>query len=390
MRRVLLLGSTGSVGTSTLDVARQLRDRFQVAGLSARGSSAGIVAQAREHGVTVVALEDEAAAEQARELARREGVALRVLGGPGAGLELLRTVQADVVVQATVGAAALRTTLAALELGVVVALANKEALVMAGPLLMETARRHGATLVPVDSEHSAIFQCLRAGKADEVERILLTTSGGAFRDRPIEELAGARPEEALRHPTWKMGPRITVDSATMMNKALEVAEAVVLFGVPADRIRVVLHPQSVVHSMVEFRDGSVMAQMSRPDMRLPILFAMAYPERPRYDAVRFSIADFATLTFRDPDPARYPALELGYRAARSGGVAGAVLNAADEVAVEAFLAGHITFPEITSCVREALDRHESGRSAGAAGDRAATLDDILAADRRARQETLRC
>ena len=255
---------------------------------------------------------------------------------------------------------------------------------MAGPLLMATAARHGATLVPVDSEHSAIFQCLRAGRAEEVSQILLTTSGGAFRDRPLADLPTVTPQEALCHPTWKMGPRITVDSATMMNKALEVAEAVVLFGVPPDRIRVVLHPQSIVHSMVEFRDGSVMAQMSRPDMRLPILFAMAFPNRPQYDPVRFNITDFATLTFRDPAPERYPALALGYRAASAGGVAGAVMNAADEVAVDAFLAGRIAFPEIERRVRRTMDRLLPD---GAVSNSAApSLDEILAADLRARQE----
>jgi 1-deoxy-D-xylulose-5-phosphate reductoisomerase len=385
VRRVLVLGSTGSVGANALDVARTLSDRFDVVGLSARTSVEALLTQAREHRVETIALEDEDAADRARALAAREGLRVRVLGGDGASLELVRTVPADVVVQATVGAAALPSTLAALEAGRLVALANKEALVMAGALLLETARRSGATLVPVDSEHSAIWQCLRAGKAEEVERILLTTSGGAFRDRPLDELPHVRPDEALRHPTWKMGPRITVDSATMMNKALEVGEAVALFGVPPERIRVVLHPQSVVHSMVEFRDGSVVAQMSRPDMRLPILFAMAYPDRPRYEAVRFSVADFATLTFRDPDPERYPALEIGYRAARDGGVAGAVMNAADEVAVEEFLAGRIPFPEIARRVGSALDRCASAPARGAP-----TLDDILAADRSARLEALRC
>ncbi len=387
MRRVTVLGSTGSVGTGALDVARTLGDRFRVVALAARSNAEAIVRQAEETGAEAIALEDAAAAETARALAAKRLPRLRVFGGDGAAAEIVRAIDADVIVQATVGAAALPSTIAALERGVVVALANKEGLVMAGPLLMETARRHGATLVPVDSEHSAIFQCLRSGRADEVERIILTTSGGAFRDRPLTDLPTVAPAEALKHPTWKMGPRITVDSATMMNKALEVAEAVVLFNVPADRIRVVLHPQSVVHSMVEFRDGSVMAQMSRPDMRLPILFAMAFPERPLYEAVRFSIADFGTLTFRDPDPARYPGLELGYRAARSGGTAGAVLNAADEVAVEAFLAGRLPFPGIAAHVRGVMDRLVPASAEFPAGP-APTLPEILAADRRARAETL--
>ena len=385
MRRVLVLGSTGSVGANALDVARTLSDRFTVVGLAARTSAEAIVRQAEESGAGDIALEDAAGAQRAEALIRERGLRIRVHAGAGASLALLEAVPADVIVQATVGAAALRTTVAALERGAIVALANKESLVMAGPLLMETARRHGATLLPVDSEHSAIYQCLRAGKAEEVERILLTTSGGAFRDRPLGELAAATPEEALQHPTWKMGPRITVDSATMMNKALEVAEAVVLFGVPAERIRVVLHPQSIVHSMVEFRDGSVMAQMSRPDMRLPILFAMAYPERPQYDAVRFSISDFATLTFRDPDPERYPALALGYRAAQAGGLAGTVLNAADEVAVEAFLGGRIPFPDIARRVRDALDTWTRSPVLGTP-----TIDDVLDADRRVREEASAC
>ncbi len=384
-RRLLLLGSTGSVGQSTLDVAASLPDRFQVVGLAAHTSSRALVEQARRHGASMVALEDADAADEARQLLA--GTGITVLGGPGAGLELVRTAEVDLVVQATVGAAALDSTVAALERGLLVGLANKECLVMAGPLLMETAKRHGATLVPVDSEHSAIYQCLRAGRAEEVERILLTTSGGAFRDRPLSELAEATPAEALQHPTWSMGPRITVDSATMMNKALEVAEAVVLFGVPPERIEVVLHPQSIVHSMVEFRDGSVMAQMSRPDMRLPVLFAMAYPDRPHYDAVRFSLTDFAELTFRAPDPERYPALALGYRVARAGGVAGAVLNAADEEAVRLFLDGQIPFPDIAKRVRRVLDALVPE---GAPVQGAPTLAEVLAADAAARREVHTC
>ena len=381
MRRLVVLGSTGSVGTSALDVVRTLSSDFKVVGLAASSSAEKLAEQALAFGVMNVALADEAAGERARKLL--PGAA--VLTGRDAALELLRRVECDVVLQATVGAAALATTLAAVEKGVLVALANKESLVMAGPLLAEKAKRHGATVVPVDSEHSAIFQCLRTGRAEEVERIILTASGGAFRDRPLEDLETVTPAEALRHPTWSMGPRITVDSATMMNKALEIGEAVALFGVPPDRIRVVQHAQSIVHSMVEFRDGSVVAQMSRPDMRLPILFALAYPERPLYEPVRFDVRDFAKLTFADPDPARFPALELGYRAARAGGTAGAAMNAADEVAVLEFLAGRIAFPEITRRVAAALDR-ELARPRRAAP----TYDEILDADRRARLEVTPC
>jgi 1-deoxy-D-xylulose-5-phosphate reductoisomerase len=382
MRRLVVLGSTGSVGTSALDVVRSLSDRFRVVGLAANSNDGKLVAQAKSHGVSAVALESEAAG--ARTKSALPGAT--VLSGPGSALELLRRVDADVVLQATVGAAALATTFAAIEKGGIVALANKESLVMAGPLLFEAARRHGATVVPVDSEHSAIFQCLRTGKAEEVERIILTASGGSFRDRPLADLPHVSPAEALKHPTWTMGPRITVDSATMMNKALEIGEAVALFHLPPERIRVVIHAQSIVHSMVEFRDGSVVAQMSRPDMRLPILFALAYPERPLYEAVRFDIRDFAKLTFAEPDPARYPALELGYRAARAGGTAGAVMNAADEVAVSEFLDGRIAFPEIAARVGAALDR-ELARPAPRTTP---TLSDILDADRRARLEVASC
>jgi len=391
MRRVLVLGSTGSVGCNALDVMRGLPDRFQVVGLAARSSADHLLLQAAEFGVQHVALTDPVAAEKARATSQASaGGPAPVYEGEDAVLELMAQVDCDVVLQATVGAAALRPTLAALELGRLVALANKESLVLAGPLLRETARRHGATLVPVDSEHSAIYQCLRAGKHEEVERILLTTSGGAFRDRPLDTLATARPEEALAHPTWKMGPRITVDSATMMNKALEVCEAVALFQVPPDRIRVVLHPQSVVHSMVEFRDGSVMAQMSRPDMRLPILFALAYPDRPPFPAVRFSLADFGTLTFRDPEPERYPALELGFRAARAGGTSGAALNGADEAAVAQFLAGDLPFGDISRRVASALDAEIMRMNSEPHTDAPLEVEQILAADRRAREGVLSC
>jgi len=244
------------------------------------------------------------------------------------------------------------------------------------------AAENGATILPVDSEHSAIFQALRSGRAGEVRRIILTASGGPFRTRPPETFAAITPEEALRHPTWSMGPKITIDSATMMNKALEVVEAVSLFDVSIDQVRVVIHPQSVVHSMVEFHDGSVVAQMGRPDMRLPVLFALSWPDRLPWDGIEFDVADYAKLTFEDPDPDRYPALELGFRAAREGGLAGAVLNAANERAVEAFLAGEIPFTEIPRLCAHALSVHERMEAPG--------LDDVLAADRRARREVDEC
>jgi 1-deoxy-D-xylulose-5-phosphate reductoisomerase len=289
---------------------------------------------------------------------------------------------ADVVLSAVVGAAGLAPALAALRAGKVLAVANKEALVAAGPLLMSASREHGGRIVPVDSEHSAVFQALQAGRPEEVESIILTASGGPFRTRPLDTFGAITAAEALRHPTWSMGPKITVDSATMMNKALEVIEAVCLFGLPPDRIRVALHPQAIVHSMVEFRDGSVVAQLGPPDMRLPVLYALSHPERLAYDGPRLRIADLRSLSFEDVDPRRYPALELGYRAAREGGVAGAVLNAANERAVDAFLSGRIPFPRITELAAEALDSHPRHADPG--------LPEVLAADRWARLEVDRC
>jgi 1-deoxy-D-xylulose-5-phosphate reductoisomerase len=307
---------------------------------------------------------------------------VRVLTAEQALEGMIAAPETDIVLNAIVGAAGLPPALAALRAGKDLAVANKEPLVAAGPILNATARQSGARILPVDSEHSAIFQALRAGSVEEVRQILLTASGGPFRTRAPESFPEITPDEALRHPTWEMGPKITIDSATMMNKALEVIEAVWLFGVPADRIRVLVHPQSIVHSMVEFRDGSIVAQMGRPDMKLPILYALSHPERPPFDGVRFSLEDFRNLTFEDPDPRRYPALELGYAAAREGGVAGAVLNAANERAVEAFLAGEIPFERIASLAAHALDQHERVD--------APDLPAVMLADRWGREEVERC
>jgi 1-deoxy-D-xylulose-5-phosphate reductoisomerase len=372
MRRLVILGSTGSVGTSALDVVATLKERFRVVGLAAQSSDDKLVAQARAHRVETIALEDAAAGHRAQ--GALPGTT--VFSGPGAALELLSRVEADVILQATVGAAALATTLRAIEKGGLVALANKESLVMAGPLLTAAAKTHGATVIPVDSEHSAIFQCLRAGRADEVERIILTASGGAFRDRPLADLPRVRPDEALKHPTWKMGPRITVDSATMMNKALEIGEAVALFGLTPDKIRVVIHPQSIVHSMVEFRDGSVIAQLGVTDMRLPIQYACSYPERwdtplPPLDLVKAGRLDFCL-----PDRERFPRLELAYQALRTGGTLPCVLNAANEVAVETFLNGALPFTGIAHVIAETMNAHQPMH--------VDTLETVLQADQWAR------
>jgi 1-deoxy-D-xylulose-5-phosphate reductoisomerase len=289
--------------------------------------------------------------------------------------------EVDTVVCAIVGAAGLRGALAALETGKRVALANKETLVVAGPLVPQLAARTGARLIPVDSEHSAVFQCLEAGRRADLKRIVLTASGGPFRGRSAAQLRDVTVEQALDHPTWKMGPKITIDSATMMNKALEIIEARWLFGLDAGQIDVVVHPQSIVHSLVEFVDGSTVAQLSPPDMRLPIQYALTYPERwpgvcPTMDWTRAS-----QLTFEPPDFDAFPALELGFEVARRGGTCGAVLNAANEVAVDRFLKGELRFPDITSACRDVLQQHQF--------DPSPTLAELLAADRWARQETLR-
>jgi 1-deoxy-D-xylulose-5-phosphate reductoisomerase len=380
MRNVVVLGSTGSVGKTTLEVIRAFPDRFRVTGLMANSSVAELASQAREHRPERVCACDPEALSALRDLLHDTGI--DVLSSEEALESMVAAPNTDIVVSAIVGIAGLAPALAALRAGKDLALANKEPLVAAGPILMRTGRETGASILPVDSEHSAIFQALRAGRKNEVRTILLTASGGPFRERPVESFGEITPEEALHHPTWSMGPKITIDSATMMNKALEVIEAVSLFEVPAERIRVLVHPQSIVHSMVEFRDGSVVAQMGHPDMSLPVLFALSHPDRLPYDRVQFRIEDFRELTFDDPDAERYPALELGHRAAREGGVAGAVLNAANERAVTAFLDGEIPFPEITKLAAHALDGHDRRQNAD--------LQDVLEADRWGREEVDRC
>lgn len=380
MRNVVVLGSTGSVGKTALDVIGAHSDSFRVAGLAARSSAKEIARQAIEHRAPRVSLRDDDARARLGDLLAGRDVA--VVDGNGGLAEMIEAEDVDVVLNAIVGVAGLEPALRALRAGKTLAVANKEPFVAAGPLLLAAARESGAAILPVDSEHSAIFQSLRAGRSSEIRQILLTGSGGPFRTRPLDTFPDIRVEEALRHPTWSMGPKITIDSATMMNKALEIVEAVALFDVPADRIRVLIHPQSIVHSMVEFRDGSVVGQMGRPDMRLPVQYALSYPERLPCEELRFRIEDYRNLTFEDPDPERYPALELGWRAAREGGLAGAVLNAANECAVEAFLAGRIPFPEITRLAAHALDTHERN----AEPDLAAVRE----ADRRARLEVERC
>jgi 1-deoxy-D-xylulose-5-phosphate reductoisomerase len=377
--RVAVLGSTGSIGKSTLNVIAACPERFSPFLLAAHRSTRAVVEQAHACRPRWVAVVDPAAAAEIGVGALPAGTRLAV--GPEALDDLVRSPEVDRVVSAIVGAAGLRSTWAALEAGKIVALANKETLVMAGPLAMRLAERTGGTIVPVDSEHSAIHQALRTGSTDEVTRIVLTASGGPFRTRPRETLATVTPAEALKHPTWSMGPKITIDSATMMNKALELIEARWLFGVPATKLAVLVHPQSIVHSMVEFVDGSVIAQLSPPDMRLPIQYALSYPERLDGPARRFDFAQAMTLDFAPPDPDRFPAVRLGHEAAARGGTAGAVLNAANEEAVRGFLEGVLRFTDITDVCARVLDEHPFQPDP--------SLDDVRRLDAWARQEVVK-
>ena len=374
--RVAVLGSTGSIGTSTLDVIASSAGRFSCHLLAAHRSVGPLLEQAAAVRPRWVVVVDPDAAAQIGAGALPSGTHLAV--GPEALDDLVRDDAIDRVVSAIVGAAGLRSTWAAVEAGKTVALANKETLVMAGPLVMRLAQRTGARILPVDSEHSAIHQALCSGTVGEVRRIVLTASGGPFRTRSAETLAAVTPAEALKHPTWSMGPKITIDSATMMNKALELIEARWLFGVPAATLEVLVHPQSIVHSMVEFVDGSVLAQMSPPDMRLPIQYALSYPRRIPGPARRFDFTRPWALEFEPPDPQRFPAVRLGHEAAARGGTAGAVLNAANEEAVRGFLAGRIRFTDIAAVCGRLLDEHPFQEDPD--------LDEVRRLDAWARQE----
>jgi len=375
-----VLGSTGSVGTQALDVVRSMPDRFRVVGLAAGSRWQALARQVEEFRPEVVALaQDEAAGRLARSL---DGSGVGVLSGPEGLRRLASWEGADLVLSAVSGTAGLPAALAALETGKTLALANKEAVVSGGPLLCETAARTGALLLPVDSEHSAIFQLLAGVDRSEVERVILTASGGPFRGMSAGQMAHVTPQQALRHPTWRMGRKITVDSANLMNKALEVVEARWLFDLAPDRISVLIHPQSVVHGMLEMADGSVLAHMGAADMRLPILYAFAYPDRLSGPARRLDLGGIAKLEFEEPDLDAFPALALGYRVARAEGTSGAVLCAANERAVEAFLRGRIAFTDIARLVRAVLDRHQVILRPG--------LEAITEADRWARQEAERC
>ena len=375
-KRVVVLGSTGSIGIRCLEVIEALRPRLSAVGLSAHRNWDRLCQQANRFCPQWIAITDSELAARIDRTALCSSVEFLV--GTDGVERMVTAPETDLVLAGIVGAAGLRGAWAAVEAGKTLAIANKETLVIAGPLIMDLARRHGAAVLPVDSEHSAIFQALQAGRRADVRRVILTASGGPFRTRSAAELSEVTIEEALRHPTWQMGPKITIDSATMMNKALEVIEAKWLFGLEPDQIQVVIHPESLVHSMVEFADGSVLAQLSPPDMRLPIQYALTYPERVSGPATRLEWDQSRALHFEPPDPERFPALKLGEEVARRGGTCGAVLNAANEAAVHRFLSGEICFSDIPRTCRAALEHHDY--------DPSPSLEGLLAADRWARTE----
>ncbi len=354
MKRLSILGSTGSIGTSTLDVVAAYPDRFSVAALAVRENVDLLIKQIERFRPGVVAVFDE---ESAYAL-KKHDLPVEVLAGEEGLREVAVLGSADMVVSAIVGSDGLVPTLEAVKAGKDTALANKEALVMAGQIIMREAADRGVRIIPVDSEHSAVFQCLDGRHPEEIDRIVLTASGGPFLRSSVSELRTVTPEEALRHPNWSMGRKITIDSATLMNKGLEVIEACWLFGVTIDKIEVVLHPQSIIHSMVRFIDGSMLAQMSVPDMKGPIAYALSYPERLEDVLPRLDLTEVAKMTFEAPDREKYPALELTFEALKSGGTMPCVLNAANEAAVEAFLDEKISFTEITDVVRETMARHD--------------------------------
>lgn len=354
MKRVTLLGGTGSIGLRALELVSSFPEEFTIAGFGARGSNVELIADlCRKYSPQAVALLDPAAVDRLSALLPSPRPEL--LTGPDGLVSLTRDVDADIVLSALVGSAGLLPTMAAIQAGRPVALANKETLVMAGSLMTAEARRRGVALLPVDSEHSAIFQCLVGHNRADVQRILLTGSGGPFRELPRAAFASVTVEDALRHPTWKMGPKITIDSATLMNKGLEIIEARWLFDVTPDRVQVVIHPQSIVHSMVEYVDGAVIAQLGVADMGVPILYALAYPERRPTPGARLDLPRVGQLTFFEPDAEKFPCLRLARAALEQGGSAPVVLNAANEVAVAAFLDRRIGFTRIAELIERALD-----------------------------------
>jgi 1-deoxy-D-xylulose-5-phosphate reductoisomerase len=377
MKRISILGSTGSIGRSTLSVVESYPERFEVIALAAGRNIDAAFVQAQQWEPRLISLADEQDAETLRSRLREAGIAgVDIVHGSAGTVQVATHAEAEFVVSAIVGVSGLEATYEAVRAGKTVGLANKECLVAAGELITAEARRQGKPLLPIDSEHNAVHQCLRCGRMEEVQRIWLTASGGPFLHTPESKFSSITVEQALNHPTWKMGRRITIDSATLMNKGFEVIEACRLFNLPPSRVQVIVHPQSTIHSMVEFVDGSILAQFSVTDMRLPILYALTYPERIASD-MRFPVMDLRHLDFEPPDMGKFPCLGLAYEAAEAGGAKTVTLNAADEVAVAAFLDGHIQFTEIPAIIKMVLDETKA--------DKLESISKVLEADVQARR-----
>lgn len=376
MKSIIILGSTGSIGTNTLDIVQRFPEDFRVVGLTAGGNVEKLEAQIRAFNPQVVAVSTESSAAALR--TRCAGLPIEILAGEEGIAQVAAMPGADLVISAIVGAAGLLPTLAAIRSGKHIALANKEPMVMAGKLMQEEARKHGVRIFPVDSEHSAIFQSLEGHRLEDVRRLILTASGGALWTLTKAQLQDVTPERALQHPNWKMGSKITIDSATLMNKGLEVVEARWLFDIGESRIDVLIHRESIIHSLVEYEDRSMIAQLGLPDMRTPISYAMRYPERMPLDLPSLDLTEVGKLTFCKPDHDRFPCLNLGYESLRIGGTMPAAMNAANEVAVDAFLNGGLRFIEIADVIRNTMHAHTHREITG--------LEDALEADRWAREK----
>lgn len=382
MKKITVLGSTGSIGTQTLDIARQYPDQFQVVGLAAGNNIKMLLEQIQRFRPEIVAICNKNQYSLLKEAVASLDDAPIVLAGEEGVVEVARFGDAESVVTGIVGCAGLLPTIAAIEAGKDIALANKETLIAGGPVVLPLVEKHKVKLLPADSEHSAIFQCLQGVPHDGLRRIILTASGGAFRDYPVEKLDSVTVQDALKHPNWSMGKKITIDSATLMNKGLEVIEAHFLFGIDYDNIDIVIHPQSIIHSLIELQDTSVLAQLGWPDMRLPLLYALSWPERIYTDWETLDLVKAGSLTFREPDHKKYPCMQLAYGAGRAGGAMPAVLNAANEQAVALFLEEKIRFLDIPRTIEIVCDRFTAHNTI------TPTLEDIIEADRWARQEVL--
>lgn len=382
MKAITLLGSTGSIGTQTLDIVENNPDKFRIVGLAAGSNVEMLAQQVRQFRPEIVAIGNEAKLPELQAALASLDYRPTVVTGTQGTIEVAGYGDAESVVTGIVGCAGLLPTIAAIKAGKDIALANKETLIAGGPVVLPLVEKHGVKLLPADSEHSAIFQCLQGVPAGGLRRIILTASGGAFRDLPIEKLASVKVADALKHPNWTMGQKITIDSATLMNKGLEVIEAHYLFGLDYDRIEIVIHPQSIIHSLIEVQDTSVLAQLGWPDMRLPLLYALSWPDRIYTEWEKFDLVKAGDLTFREPDHLKYPCMQLAYTAGRMGGSMPAVLNAANEQAVALFLAEKISFLDIPKVIEQVCDKHRVDFTL------TPSLNDILAADIWARQAVL--